>query len=295
MWTNATRNFLIMAGLLLAVVLASCGAESRCGNGRREGREQCDPGDPFTGANCTAICTYNSQFPPTGPPTSGLCYANNPTQPGCNPQVNGPGSCVTCQIGGGYCLNGTTQQCLPGSNPACRPCGPGGIGACGDGIVTPPLEQCEPSQTPGCSAFCTFGGGTIPPGGGLAAFPIGCGDTVEFDTRAPSAGFAFTDYICTESQNGDIDLWQELGPENLFAFYSIGFQKVKIDIDDPSGVHADAFVLADLPDPTRCIMGTDDSDHFHASPGRIYYFTVDSEPGYEGPYEIEVDCDFDDD
>ncbi len=293
---NAYPKLLIAAGLLFAVLSGACGAGSRCGNGRREGNEQCDPGDPFTGAQCSQVCTLITSPFPQGPVT-GLCFRNNPSQQGCNPQIQGPNACVTCQIGGGYCLNGTAQPCIPGSNPACQPCGPGGLGVCGDGIVTPPLEQCEPATTPGCSQFCTFGGGIVPPGGtaGLAAFPLSCGDKVEFNTLAPTAGYAFTDYACAE-RNGDLELWQgELGTENLFAFYSIGFQEIDLDVDDPGGVHADVFVMADVPDPSRCILGTDDSGEFHASPGRIYYVAVDSELGYGGDYELEVDCDFDDD
>jgi hypothetical protein len=232
----------------------------------------------------------------------GMCFANNPTQTGCDPNLYGVGTCVACQTqtgfppGGGYCLAGSATPCIPGSNPQCRPCASVGLGVCGDGIVTPPLEQCEPAITPGCSQFCTFGGavGGIPGAPGLSAYPLSCGDEVQFSTISLTSGIAFTDYVCIEQDNDEGEIWTgELGPENIFVFSSFGFQEVELDIDDENGANIDVFVLADYPDPSRCIMAATNDDEFFAEPGRLYYVVMDSVAGHEGEYRLEVDCDYD--
>jgi hypothetical protein len=281
-------------------------------NGGIGGYNQCcrNPQNPFGASQpCSTLCP--GQIPGQSPlcqlvpgDTSCLgglgglgqrCYPQSPGTPGC---IDNPAAGITCVP-----CNGT------GGGTYCRP----------DGIVEPG-EQCDPLLTPGCDPLtCTFrgpggiggqpgvpypgipgvpglpgipgGGGTINPlpgvpGIGLPIFPIACDDRVEFDTRAGGVSLFNAYPSC------GIPL--QAGPENIFAFQTFFNAEVRVEIDDDRHSAVNFFVLADAPDPFRCIEADPHIGRFLAAAGRTYYIVADSETPFDaGAYRLKIDCDHD--
>ncbi len=132
----------------------------KCGNGVVDPGEQCDNGtanDTGGYGKCNADCTLGGRC------GDGIKNGNEQCDDGTN-----DGSYGTCNPDctlAAYCGDGVTngtEQCDQGSANQAQPYGPGLCSTtcqtapyCGDGIVEPAYhEQCEPPNTPSCSATC---------------------------------------------------------------------------------------------------------------------------------------------
>ncbi len=114
-----------------------CPGTGICGNGIREGTEQCEDRNSLSGDGCSASCAVEAGFTCTGVPES-VCL---PTVPAC---------------GDGYKQG--TEECDDKNkvnddacSNACK------IAVCGDSIVQPATEKCDDGNTANgdeCSASC---------------------------------------------------------------------------------------------------------------------------------------------
>ncbi|PJB35625.1 MAG: hypothetical protein CO108_25105 [Deltaproteobacteria bacterium CG_4_9_14_3_um_filter_63_12] len=150
-----------------AVCIQDCGlAAGVCGNGTREGVEQCDDGNTASGDGCSATCT--SEVTATCPGTLTCTDVTGQGNGGCvdggNVPANAPTGCETAGCATGftcYCLDAT---CAGTSAVCIQDCGLT-ASVCGNG-TREGAEQCDDGNTAsgdGCSAMCTNEGtGTCP-------------------------------------------------------------------------------------------------------------------------------------
>ena len=120
-------------------------ARYECGNGRREGAEECDDGNRFNGDGCNANCFFEQRPPDTPPPSV-------------EPER------YTAECGNG--VKDTNEECDDGNRVARDGCSPTctyelniipSQKGCGNGIVEAG-EECDDGNSiekDGCSATCT--------------------------------------------------------------------------------------------------------------------------------------------
>jgi hypothetical protein len=208
---------------------------ARCGDGRVNGDEDCEPpGSQGCDQDCHvgAVC---GDFVVTAPE-----QCEPPNSATCGP------TCMT--IGGPGCGDGVVQppeQCEPPStstcNAACMTIGGGGL--CGDGVVGAG-EQCEPPNTSTCSSSCqSIGGGAC--GNGLVEPPEQCDPPDGFSC---GAGCVLLGGFCGD---GIIDPGEECDPPDgvtcdfgcriLFSSCGNGFIDPGETCDPPDFVTCDGF------------------------------------------------------
>ncbi|RIL06860.1 MAG: hypothetical protein DCC71_05175 [Proteobacteria bacterium] len=146
---------------------SACSAEPICGNGTREGSEQCDDGNRSSGDGCSSSCTRE---PVCG---DGTREGSEQCDDGNRSSGDGCSSVCTNEIG---CGNGTregSEQCDDGNRTSGDGCSSACLleFVCGNG-VTQGTEQCDDGNRvsgDGCSAGCLLevtecGQGVLEPG-----------------------------------------------------------------------------------------------------------------------------------
>ncbi|HEV8320051.1 MAG TPA: DUF4215 domain-containing protein [Myxococcota bacterium] len=287
-------------GVALAAAGAGCrcaGAEGVCGNGTREGNEECDDGNVLDGDGCTSQCVTEGG----GVCGDGTVDAGEQCDDGNT--VSNDGCSATCTTEGGpACGDGTVdigEQCDDGntvSGDGCSStCMNEGTPTCGNNVLDLG-EQCDDgNQTAGdgCSPTCQFEASV---GACGPEFAVACGDTV-FDDVV-TTGAAVNDWMTCLG-------FPDAGPEIAYSFTPSASGDVTIDLTvsvadmDILLVQGDATGACD---PTDCGLLLDasvnggttaESVTFAAVAGTTYYIIIETyiEGGETGgPFTLDVTC-----
>jgi len=93
----------------------------------------------------------------------------------------------------------------------------------------------------------------------------------------------FSQYSCTDKL--------QRGPEHLYFFLAARSEKITIDVDDEGAVKANFLVLADAPEPGRCVKYDENIGQVTVQAGRAYYIVIDSrEERDAGKYSLRLAC-----
>jgi cysteine-rich repeat protein len=131
---------------------ANCASNETCGNGVRDVSvgETCDDGNTVGGDACPADCTLPICGDGQTEEGGGIvetCDDNN--------TVSGDGCPSDCSL---VCGDGVPEEgeCEPPNTPTCSAtCVPIGPAECGNGEVEPPSETCEPPSQANCGTDCS--------------------------------------------------------------------------------------------------------------------------------------------
>lgn len=185
-----------------------------CGNGVKDGGEECDDGNTLTGDGCSGVCQIEDGWvcPRFGEPCMPISACGNgflSTGEACDDgnTVNGDGCSSDCQhVEPGWQCRVPVKPCTKTCRPDAGACPDGGLAAtCGNGIVDPG-EECDDgsdvSRMPhngdsiygGCTTECTYGAYC---GDGVVNGPEDCDDGSEYVGLYGQPGCT---YLCTKAK-----------------------------------------------------------------------------------------------
>jgi len=318
-----TTRTIRLSALLLVSLAAACGDDGNpgtnavCGDGTREGAEQCDDGNTAAGDGCSATCTTELTM------SCGNGAVEGTEQCDDGGTAGGDGCSATCQtespmlcgngaVDGGETCDDSNTTSGDGCSSSCQTETPAG---CGNGAVVTP-ETCDDGNTAagdGCSGLCTEEPGYI-----CTGMPSTCAMATPAGTCAAPyiVNFTNTAGVLIGTATGDttastnqvpmatcsgIDATTGAGKDHVYRFTTTDVRDVSVSVTSTNMFDTVVRVLAAPCDPATDVdeyTGADGCDdeypsdellEYTALPAGTYYVVIDGYAAADvGSYSFTV-------